>query len=520
MKLNFLDKAIELVNPKASVKRKLYRMQINSIDKITNKGYDESGASRTKKSMKGCQASVGSPKEDIEENLEILRARNRSLYMNAPIARSAINTERTNVIGSGLKLKARIDAEFLGLSEEEAASWKRNTEREFNLWAESKFCDNARLNNFYELQQLAFISYLMNGDCFCLIKHDEVKPYKPYSLKLHLIEADRVSTPSDKAQSADSDESKIKIYSGVELDKDGGVEAYYISNGYGASYNGKWTRVKAVSKETGEANILHIMEHERCEQFRGVPFLSACIEVLKQITRYTEAELTNAVVSSYFTAFIVVKGSTDEKAFSESIEDDEHIQSDSHNYEMGAGTINVLGEGEDIKFGDPHRPASGFTNFFEAMLSQIGAALEIPHELLIKSFKSSYSASRAAMLEAGKSFRSRRAWFANDFCQPVYELFLAEAVARGRINCPGFFSDYAVRKAWSNAQWIGPSSGQIDPKKEVEAAILRVQEGFSTREEETTALTGGNWDDNIKQLIMEYEIMSELRGERVGTEND
>ena len=173
--------------------------------------------------------------------------------------------------------------------------------------------------------------------------------------------------------------------------------------------------LKQAVRKTGEANILHIMEHEHCEQFRGVPFLSSCIEVLKQITRYTEAELTNAVISSYFTAFIVVKGSTDEKAFSESIEDDEHIQSDSHNYEMGAGTINVLGDGEDVKFGDPHRQASGFTNFFEAMLSQIGAALEIQHELLIKSFKSSYSASRATILEAGKSFRSRRAWFANDF---------------------------------------------------------------------------------------------------------
>lgn len=61
--------------------------------------------------------------------------------------------------------------------------------------------------------------------------------------------------------------------------------------------------------------------------------------------------------------------------------------------------------------------------------------------MLIKEFNSSYSASRGALLEAWEAFKMRRKWFVDDFCQPVYEMFLAEAVALGRINAPGFFTD-------------------------------------------------------------------------------
>lgn len=176
---------------------------------------------------------------------------------------------------------------------------------------------------------------------------------------------------------------------------------------------------------------------------------------------------------------------------------------------MGPGTINVLGENESVEFGDPTRPGNNFEPFVNAMAKQIGAALEIPYELLNKAFLSSYSASRAALLEAWKAFKMRRTWFANDFCQPIYQLWLTEAVARGRIKAPGYFNDPAIKRAWSSAEWIGPAPGQVDPVKEVTAAIMRIENGLSTRERETTELNGSNWDDNIKQLTKENKKIRE-----------
>ena len=55
-------------------------------------------------------------------------------------------------------------------------------------------------------------------------------------------------------------------------------------------------------------------------------------------------------------------------------------------------------------------------------------------------------------------------------------------------------------------------SKSLDPKKEVEAAELRVQGGFSTRERETTELTGTDFYKNIKQRKREEELLKEVTG--------
>jgi capsid protein len=122
---------------------------------------------------------------------------------------------------------------------------------------------------------------------------------------------------------------------------------------------------------------------------------------------------------------------------------------------MGPGQTVIMRPGEDVEFGDPKRPAKGFDTFVDKICELIGAATEIPRDLLMKSFNSSYSASRAALLEAWKAFRMRREWFACDFCIPIYEVWMSEAVARGRISAPGFFTHPEIRAAYLGRQSRG-----------------------------------------------------------------
>jgi lambda family phage portal protein len=498
----------------ANAKIELAKSYRHTLRTVKNSGYSESGASRIKKSMRGWTAQSRTPQEDIDFNLYVLRQRSRDLYMGSPLARSAIQTNRTNVVGSGLKLKSRINFKYLGITQDQADEWEMDTEREFGIWADSVWCDALRLNNFYELQQIALTSWLMNGEGFALIKDAERKPWMPYSLRLHLIEADRISNPnyiSGDIIPIVTANNGNRIINGIEIDSDGAIAAYHVCSHYPNSFIDfklwEWARIEAFGRLTGQPNILHLMENERCEQYRGVPYLAPVIEALKQITRYTEAELMAAVVTAFFTVFIKQNGTTTELPFNDVIQPEQKVETDSNAYEMGAGTVNMLGPGEEAQFADPKRPASGFDAFVTSMSRQIGAALEVPYELLSKAFTASYSASRAALLEAWKAFKMRRTWFANDFCQPVYELWLSEAVARGRVNAPGFFVDPAIRKAWCQADWNGPAPGQLDPVKEVQAATMRVGQGFSTRERETIELTGGDWDRNITQIQRENDLL-------------
>ena len=97
----------------------------------------------------------------------------------------------------------------------------------------------------------------------------------------------------------------------------------------------------------------------------------------------------------------------------------------------------------------------------------------------------------------------------------MYELWLAEAVARGRVIAPGFFDDPLLRAAWCGARWIGPVQGSLDPQKEVEAAILQTHHGFRTHEQVTREMGGGDWEENAEQLARENELLKAAGSEGV-----
>lgn len=498
--MNVIDRVISFVSPNLALKRVSARQRLE----ILNQGYGNHGASTKKKSLVGWISRIGSVIEDVEYNIPKLRERSRDLYMGAPLATGALKNMRTNVIGSGLRLNAQIDYEYLGMTLEEADQWETKVEREFSLWADSIHCDAQRMNNFYELQQLAFLSWLMSGDCFVLLPAIP-RINMPYDLRVQIIEADRVCNPTNKFFDQ-------KIVNGVEIGEFGEVVAYHIAQNHPHSQTlskQEWVRIPKFGSKTGRPNILHLMESERPEQRRGVPILAPVIESLKQLARYTEAELMAAVVSGMYTVFITTNTS-DERPFGEVIPEEERIDDhDDYSYELGNGAIVSLGENEQIQESNPGRPNVAFDGFVTAICRQIGSALEIPYELLLKHFTASYSASRAALLEAWKMFRMRRSWMASDFCQPIYEEFLAEAVAKGRIAAPGFFTDPLARKAYCTAEWNGPSQGQIDPLKEVNAAEKRVLNGFSTRARETVELTGGDFYKNHRQRVVEEKLRRE-----------
>lgn len=512
--MNMIDKAIEKISPQTALKREAARYKLKIMRSFQNSGYDESGAARNKNSMRGWLASSKTPQEDIDRNIPVLRQRSRSLFMSAPLAVSAIKTNRTNIVGEGLRLKSAIDADFLGMTPEEAAQWQRSAEREFELWARSKFCDSTRVNNFYEIQQVACMSWLMNGDACVLLEYEPPTKTLPYGLRIHLIESDRISTPHSTGNNvylyAVDPDTKNRIFNGVEVDGGNRVVAYHICSTYPNSslYARKeWKRVKAFGEKTGMPNVLMIYETERAEQYRGVPYLAPVIESLKQLTRYSEAEMMAAVINGFFTVFVKSQKSDSGTGFTGVVDEEERITDDEVNYELGPGMVNILAPGEDIEIADAKRPSSNFDAFTTSLAKYVGAALEIPVDVLVKHFSSNYSASRAALLEAWKGFRMKRSWLAADFCQPVYEIFLAEAIGTGRLKAPGFFLDPVIRMAYCGAQWNGPAQGMIDPVKEVNAAEKRINIGISTRQRETIEMTGGDFDSNVAQLARENQLM-------------
>lgn len=460
-----------------------------------------SGARSDKTSLRNWRTYPGSADGDTLGDLPTLRSRSRDLGRNNPLAAGTISTASTNVVGTGLWPCAAPNAELLRIPEDEARDFGRRAELLFNVWAESKLCDASRSTNFAGLQELVFRGAVESGDIFTLRRQIPRKG-AIVGLALQLIEADRVANPPEKPETE-------RLAAGIEIDAHGAAVRYYIRSQHPGDVLGSpmgaltYTTVPAVGAKTGDPLILHHFRKLRPGQRRGVPYLAPVIETLKQLDRYTESELMAAVVSSFFTVFVKTQSG---EGLGELEGEAAGIGGGGGGpINLGPGAVVDLAPDEDVTFANPNRPSAQFDPFWLAMVRQIGVALEIPYEVLIKHFSSSYTASRAALEVAWQHFRARRAWLAATFCQPVYEWFVAEAVARDLLSAPGF-DDPIRRAAWCSATWVGDGRISLDPSRENKADEIAEAHGWKTAEQITAERTGGDWHRNMQAIAREIEV--------------
>ena len=489
-----VDRIINYVDPV----RGLVRMRSRMTQALVG-GY--TGGSRSRRSLESWKVTSGSADADLLTDLSVLRDRSRDLVRNAPIAGGAVNTIATNVVGTGLAMQSRIRADVLGMSEEAQAAWQRNAELEFSVWAQSPDCDITRTQNFYELQNLVCRAALESGDVLTLLPSLR-RQGDLYGLKLQIIEADRLSNPGAAIDAP-------ALAGGVQMDEYGAPVGYHIMRQHPGDLRltaREWDLYPAFGQKTGRRNVLHHFVRLRPGQTRGEPLLAPVIDSLKQLDRYTEAEIMAAVVSGMFTVFVHSDGPGLDLANSQSMGYETGATSSDKDAKMGYGAMVDLRPNEKVEFADPGRPNAAYDPFVMSILKQIGMRLGMPFEVLMLSFTASYSASRAALLQAWKFFGVRRAWLAASFCQPVYETFLAEAVAKGRIAAPGFFADPVVRAAFCGAEWQGDGPGSIDPLKEALAIEKRLDIGITNLQKETSAYDGSDWETNHAQQAKERRM--------------
>ena len=496
---NLLERALSRIAPKTAQRLHKDRMQFEVQASFGRGMGGYIGARRDRAATAEWNPGGGSPATDISPDLPMLRDRSRDQMRNAPVAVGGLNSDVLHVVGSGLSYTPAIDAEQLGISEERARAWTMDAKARFKAWAESTDCHLQRQLDFYSITELAYRSWLESGDVFVMTPMIEREGEK--MLALQVIEADRVCNPN---RLPDTD----TLQDGIEVDAvTGEAVAIHVAKFHPGDFRGRantWQRIP-VRGETGRRNVLHLFDCLRPGQVRGVPWIAPILEPLKQLNKWSDAELNAAVVSSIFTVFVEM----DHNAFQEIFDDDSatrlvnEAQKWSGKLESGKA-INLLpGEKADMK--TPGRPNPAFDPFWTAMVRQMGMVLGVPYEVLVMHFQSSYTAARGAFMMAWRRWYQRRDKIAKGLCSPVLDLWLANEVTQGRIASPGFFADKTVRAAWGAAMWTGDGPGSVDPVKEVTAAKMRVELGISTLQAESILHDGQDWDAKHRQRAKEVE---------------
>lgn len=474
-------------------------------------------ASRSHPDMRLWNPHRGSPDADILGDLGTMQSRSRDLLRNNGVAAGALQTQLDNVLGTGLWLAPTPDWQRLGKTREWAIEWARITKSLWREWAETTCCDAAEGSNLDGLGALAFRAEFYNGAGLAIplwLPMDGA----PAATRIQVIESDRLCNPVGRM---DSD----TLRGGIEVNEYGAARAYWIRRAHPGDVNTLWTLRTGLTEKDweripattawGRKRVIHLHDKQRAGQTHGVPALAASLRQFKLQGDYQNAELKSAVVNAMVA--VITESALGQDQLVELLSNNTDALEAYQNGLAGRGKSSIdIGAGGQIlplmlgeKFSGfaPARPASQFEPFTTAVFRHIATSLNMPYELLMKDFsKTNYSSARAALLEAWRFFSGRRSHMAMCFYQPVYELWLEEMVNAGKIEAPDFYQN---RFAYAHCRWYGPGRGWVDPVKEIEAALLRIEGGISTLEAEC-AEQGADWREVLDQRAVEQQYAKKL----------
>ncbi len=518
---SWFDRALARVAPRFALARAEARTQLVGY-RVRTGQYQAARGDRP--NMRDWTPRAQSADDDGRGDHEQLRARARAMVRDSPLGTSAMIAFRTGIVGNGLQPFPRLDRELLGLSEEQAAVTEVALRRAFQAWGASKWSSYDATMRFGAQQVMVLVSMLVNGDHFAVFRRRTPPTAGQVGLALQHLEADLISTPLGK-------ESDPTVVEGVEY-VNGVAARIHVANQYPWSHTLQrpvaWQALP-IWRDDARPLVLHVVDHDRRPgQARGVSKFAPVMETMRASGVLAENELTAALVASLFTVFLPsVDGATgldpdtgvpldaegnpiDPAAFpmmSGSASTPRDITAPQ--LKLGSGIVAQGLPGEKPEIIESKRPNPAFAPFFTALAQLNGAGLGIAYELLLRRFTSSYTASQGAMQETWRTFRAYRTALIEEFCQPVYEEVIADFVAAGLLDLPGFFSDPVRRQAYLLCDWRGPVKGHLNPVQDARAMRERIEVGITSREEERADYNGGEWEGSHVQQAKEQRFRVE-----------
>lgn len=440
-------------------------------------------------------------------NRDDLVAKTRDLVANEPWAQGAVDRKVDMVAGASLRPLIRPDADMLGISPEEAAALGKAFERGWRLWGEDPLCrcDLEQTVNAGWMFSIMATEMEVAGDAAAVLRVRKDRGW-PFKTALQLIDADRLSNPNMAMDTP-------TLAGGVEKNADGAPVAYHFRNAHpgdvlrtGTADLYTWTRVPR-REAWGRPVVLHAFRKDRPGQTRGVSRLVAGLARFKQMARFAQAELSNAVINALFAATIT-------SGFDPAVMQQELTSSAIAGYHdlrnayyteaapvLEGSRIQHLFPGDELKFLTSAREAGSFDQFARTFLRSIASGTGIAYEQIAMDWSQvNYSSARAALIEVWRGIQRCRANLVMMAAQPLLLAICEDAVEAGLVTLPPSAPDlYEAPAAYLRGRWIGPARGWVDPVKEPAGALMQIEAGMGNWED-LAADQGIDWDQNIAAL--------------------
>jgi len=384
---------------------------------------------------------------------QILRNRARYEVANNSYAQGILQTLANDLISTGPRLQ------MLTAS----AEGNRRIELAWQKWADAIHLA-AKLRTAKQAK-------VRDGEAFALLVTNP-RLIGPAKLDLRLIEADQVASPQprwDKPNETD----------GIHFDEWGNPAVYLVLKQHPGD--------TAVSYQAGADEIparrmLHWFRVDRPGQYRGLPELMPALPLFAELRRYMRAVVAAAETAADFAAVLQTQAPQFEDEDSDAPKVLDAI-------ELEPRLATVLPDGYQLGQIKAEQPATTFSEFVRALLTEIARCLNVPYNVAAgDSSKHNYSSGRLDHQTYHKALSVER----HD-CQVVILERLLDAWLREYLAELSGISPADVDLADYPHEWRWDGFEHVDPTKEENARLTRLAAGMTSYPSEF-AKDGADWE--------------------------
>lgn len=346
-----------------------------------------------------------------------------------------------------------------------------------------------------KLRTMRFARF-MDGESFAvLVSNPKKERASGVTLDVRVIDCARVAAPLASPFDANN-------VDGVIIDEYGDPTAYRILD-----YNpGNLVVTKAFdsAKIYPAQNVCHWFKKQYPEQVRGISELAPALELFALIDRYSKAVVQAGETAASLAMVFHTDGAEDDGAMN--IDDGRPPFSPGTDQPFVQipwlrGITMTLPEGWDAKQINAEQPSNSYGMLVDEILAQIGSAINVPKLLMKNSAENyNYSSARVDIQNFQNAARLDRDSLCHTVLNPIWKAWYAEYRAINSLN------------VWPSATWYFDGFFHVDPLKEANAQIARVNAGLSTLASEYGS-KGKDWERELSQIAREKARIKELEEE-------
>lgn len=427
-----------------------------------------------------------STNQEVALDQQQLVAVSRSLANNDPTMSKFLANIWKNVFGpDGIKLQSKVQ-----LQRGAKMNTVANTiiEGAWAEWGKKENCDLARRLSWIQMQRIISRVTPVDGECFV---RKVYRARNPFGFCLQIVNSDQVDRTYGQSVPLMLPNGN-RIFMGIEVDADLATVAYHIFDRHPSEAgNGPRQRIRVPGEE-----ILHIFLPIADNQLRGIPWGAPSMLMMNQLKGYREAETIAARVAACQMG--VITKNLDPNAEGDPNPDDA-VTNNGSEMALEPGSLKFLAAGEALQMFNPTHPTTAFSSFVQGANLSIAAGLDQAYMSLTGDVgAANYSSARVGLLDERDTYEGLQGFFVEEFCQPVFTEWLKMTfLTYLRGSLPG--GDYRV---YDKAEWHPRSFPWVDPLKDAQAELLKLNAGLTTRHK-ILASEGYDYDEIIKELDSE-----------------